>query len=124
MYILVFSMETKEQLIETIREWVQIDNEMKGLQKQMKEKRERKKQVTSMLMSTMKDNQIDCFELNDGNIRYVQNKVKAPLNKGTLLSLLTNYYKDRPEEAVNATNYIIENREEKVREHIKRKVDK
>ena len=31
-------METKEQLVDTIREWVQIDNEMKALQRQMKEK--------------------------------------------------------------------------------------
>jgi hypothetical protein len=117
-------METKEQLVDTIREWVQIDNEMKALQRQMKEKRERKKQMTALLMHTMKDNEIDCFELKDGNIRYVQNKVKAPLNKTTILALLTNYYQDRPEEAMKTTNYLLENREEKMRENIKRKIEK
>ena len=52
-------METKEQLVETIKEWVGIDNKMRALAKQQKELRESKKEVTKSLVDVMKNNEID-----------------------------------------------------------------
>ena len=39
-------METKEQLVESIKEWLSIDEEMKILRKEIKERQERKKDLT------------------------------------------------------------------------------
>ena len=66
--------ETKEQLVATIKEWIQTESEIKLLQKEIKMRRARKKELSEMLVSTMKDNEIDCFDINDGKIIYSQNK--------------------------------------------------
>ena len=51
-------METKEQLVNSIKEWIKIDNEIIQLQKDMKDRKTQKKQLTDTLMLTMKNNQI------------------------------------------------------------------
>ena len=35
-------METKDQLVESVREWVKLDNEMKEINKELKERRDKK----------------------------------------------------------------------------------
>ena len=49
-------MDTKEQLVHHIREWIEIDNGISGLQKQIKQMRENKKELTSSLVNVMKSN--------------------------------------------------------------------
>ena len=75
----------KEQLIGTVREWINIDNEIKNLQKTIKEKRNEKKDLTVNLVSVMKENDIDCFDISDGKLMYTQNKVKSALSKKHLI---------------------------------------
>ena len=36
-------METKDQLVESVREWVKLDNEMKEINKELKERRDKNK---------------------------------------------------------------------------------
>jgi hypothetical protein len=117
-------MDPKEQLVNNIKEWIKIDNEISQFRAQIKEKNLLKKTLTEDLMSVMKNNQIDCFDINDGCLVYKQNKVKKPINGKTLLSVLQNYYKNEPQVAEDLTKHIMENREEKIRETIKRKIIK
>ena len=63
-------MDTKEQLVNHIKEWIEIDNGISGLQKQIKQMRENKKELTSSLVNVMKSNEIDCFDINDGKLIY------------------------------------------------------
>lgn len=114
----------KEQLVENIKEWIQIDNELKQLQKAAKERRDRKKELTSSLVDIMKVNDIDCFDVNGGKLLYSQNKSKAPLNKKTLLATLQNYYKHDPTKAQELSEFILNNREVKIKETIRRKDQK
>ena len=67
----------KEKLIENVREWIGIDNEIKQLQKIIKEKRKEKKGLTENLVNVMKTNDIQCFDISDGKLMYTQNKVKS-----------------------------------------------
>ena len=69
--------ETKEQLVATIKEWIQIESEIKLLQKEIKARRARKKELSETLVATMKDNEIDCFDINDGKLVYSKNKVTS-----------------------------------------------
>ena len=85
-------MATKEVLVNTIKEWIDHDNEIKNLQQQIKEHRNKKKSLTDNLLEIMKDNEIDCFDINNGKIIYCKNKVKSPLNKKTLLETLEKYF--------------------------------
>lgn len=117
-------METKEELITNIKEWIKIDNEILKLQNEIKERKNKKKTLSETLMTVMKKNEIDCFDINGGALIYKQNKVKKPINSKTLMSVLLNYYKNEPKHAEELTKYILDNREEQIKETIKRKIDK
>ena len=61
-------METKDQLIKTIKEWVKNDNEIRELQRQQNIRKIEKKKISANLIDIMRKNEIDCFDLNDGQI--------------------------------------------------------
>jgi single-stranded DNA-specific DHH superfamily exonuclease len=117
-------MDTKEQLVNNIKEWIKLDNEILQLKNEMKERNQKKKKLTEDLVNVMKSNTIDCFDINGGAIVYKKSKVKKPLSGKTLLIALQNYYKEQPQVAEELTKHILESREEQVKETIKRKIDK
>jgi hypothetical protein len=116
-------METKDQLVQHIKEWITIDEEIKSLQKEVKTRKEKQKDLTKELMDVMKTNEIDCFDLNDGKLVYTKSKTKQTINKKYLISTLIKCLED-PKDAEKVTEFILENREEKIRENIRRKKDK
>lgn len=117
-------METKEQLVNNIKEWIKIDLEIAQLKAEIKERNNKKKLITSDLVNVMKTNQIDCFDINGGSLVYKKSVVKKPINGKSLMTILQNYYKNQPQVAEDLTKHILDNREEKVNETIRRKVDK
>ena len=103
--------ESKQILISTIKEWVAINSKINELQKQMKELRNSKKQLSDTLITVMENNEIDRFDINNGKLVYRKNKVKAAINKDYLLKMLDNYFKEYPEIDTNDVgNFILENR--------------
>ena len=117
-------METKEQLVNNIKEWIKIDNDISQLKSEIKEKNNKKKLLTTNLVNVMKSNKIDCFDINGGSLVYKTNKVKKPINGKSLLVALQNYYKSDPKIAEDITKHVLDSREEKIKETIKRKIDK
>jgi hypothetical protein len=117
-------METKEQLVNNIKEWIKIDSEIAQLKTEIKDRNNKKKLITGDLVNVMKTNQIDCFDINGGSLVYKKNVVKKPINGKSLMTILQNYYKNQPQVAEDLTKHILDNREEKVNETIRRKVDK
>lgn len=114
-------MNTKEELVENIKRWVSYDYEIKNLQKSMKEIREKKKELTKSLIDVMKNHEIDCFDINDGKLLYTKNKVKTPLNKNNLMIALEKYFENESVNVEDVTNFILDNREIKIRENLKKK---
>ena len=84
---------------------------------------EQKKELSKVLIEIMKTNEIDCVDIKDGQLCYVQQNVKKPITKKNLLTILSKYYKGDIEKATNITEYISSNREETVRESITRKIN-
>ena len=117
-------METKEQLVNNIKEWIKMDAEIAELKSQIKDRNNKKKTLTENLVTVMKTNKIDCFDINGGALIYKTNKVKKPINGKTLLTALQNYYKSDPKVAEDITKHIMDSREEQIKETIKRKIDK
>ena len=117
-------METKDQLVNNIKEWIKMDTEISKLKTEIKEKTNKKKSLTENLVLVMKTNKIDCFDINGGSLLYKQNKVKKPINSKSLLLALQNYYKNDPKIAEDLTKHVLDSREEQIKEIIKRKVDK
>ena len=117
-------METKEQLVNNIKEWIKMDNEIAQLKTEIKERNNKKKALTENLVSVMKTNEIDCFDINGGALVYKTNKVKKPINGKTLLAALQNYYKTDTKMAEDLAKHVMDSREEQIKETIKRKIDK
>jgi hypothetical protein len=115
---------TKEELVNNIREWIKIDNDLINLKKDIKNKTTQKKTITDNLVKVMKTNSIDCFDINGGALVYSQRKTKKPISGKYLLLQLEKYYKDQPDVAKDLTQHLLDNREENIKEDIKRKVKK
>lgn len=117
-------METKEELVTNIKEWIKIDNEISQLKSEIKDRNDKKKNLTTNLVTVMKNNKIDCFDINGGALVYKKSTVKKAINAKTLLEALQNYYKNDVTIAQDLTKHIMDSRAEQVKETIKRKIDK
>jgi len=118
-------METKDQLVQAVKGWIQLDNELRELAKIAKEKREQKKNISIELMEVMKTNEIECLDINDGQICYKKSKSKKPLNKDNLLGILQKYFQDDStlnSRSSDITKFIFENRDVVDKETITRKI--
>ena len=115
---------TKEELIMNIKEWIKIDSDITRLKAEVKEKTQKKKELTQSLVNIMKTNSIDCFDINGGALVYKQRKTKKTISGKYLLEQLEDYYKDQPELAKEITKKVLDNRGESIKEEIMRKIDK
>lgn len=123
-YLYIMADTTKEELVTRIKNWIAIDNEITKLQKQIKYCRDEKKIMTTSLVDVMKDNEIDCFDINDGKLIYSKSKWKKPINKKTLLNALHGYFKNDDKIVQEVSEHILNSREETIKESIRRKKDK
>ena len=90
----------------------------------LKNKTTQKKMLTDNLVNVMKTNAIDCFDINGGALVYSQRKTKKAISGKYLLLQLEKYYKDQPDIAKDLTQHLLDNREENIKDDIKRKVKK
>jgi len=122
--IVILYMSDNTELVNNIKEWVQLDIEMKKYQKLIREMRKRKNDLTNGLLDTMKRNDIDVVDIKDGKLIYSQYKVKAPLSKKHLVNSLSQLFQNEPEKIELVTNHIMDSREIKIKENIRRKENK
>lgn len=116
-------MQTKDELINSIKEWITIDEEIKVLKNEIKNRQIHKKNLTDNLVEVMKTNEIDAFDINDGKLVYSKQKTKQPISKKLLLASLSSLF-DNPNEAEKVTEHILQSRTESVKEVIRRKTIK
>ena len=115
----------KDQLIGNIKEWIQNENEIKILQKELKLRKNKKKGLTESLVSVMKKNEIDCFDLSEGKILYTKSNIRSPISKKHLIDSLTNYFIENSDvKPEDVTRFILESRKESVKESIRHKLNK
>jgi len=118
MYIQTQMTETKEQLVNSIKEWVKLDNDIRKLQKEVSIRKKEKAKISAELMDVMKKNEIDCFDLKEGQILYTKKNVKKPITKKILLEILGKYYNGDYMKASEVNDFIMNNRVEVVKEFI------
>ncbi len=120
-------MATKDELVANIKGWMQADDEIRVLNRELKERRARKKEFSDALVGIMKDNEIDCFDISAGKIIYTKSKVKSPLSKKHLLACLDQYREANPQcnlPAEEVGQFILDSREAKVKEGIRHRPQK
>jgi len=103
-------MDQKHALIEIVKSWVTIDNQIRALNKKLKELRSEKKKKNEDMIHIMKKNEIDNFELKDGQIRYKKETKREPLTQKLLLSVLSKHPQLGSEQAKHINQYIYDNR--------------
>lgn len=115
-------MDSKEKLIKTIQDWVKLDNEMRALKKEVNSRKTEQDKITKVLINTMKSNEIDEFNINNGKLSYINRTVKKPITKKNLLEILSKFYKGNTDQATEINQFILDNREDVVVEKLVRKI--
>jgi seryl-tRNA synthetase len=111
----------KQQLKTHIKEWVKLDDEISQYKQQIRDLNLKKKKLSEQLLSVMKEQEIDAFDLNnEGKLIRQVRKTKSPLTKKYILTSLVNYFKD-DDKAKEASNYILDSRTLKMNESICKK---
>jgi len=100
----------KDELVETVKQWVVIDQQMKKLNTQLKQLRTEKKKQNAKMIEMMKSHKIDNFDLKDGNIQYKKQNIREPLTQKKLLNILTEHPSFEPEQAKMLNKFVFENR--------------
>ena len=113
-----------DELLENVKTWLNIDNEIRTLQKEIKNRRKLKRELTQSLVGIMKSNDIEQLNIPDGQLIYTKNKIRAPLSKKHLLASLATYFKNDQRIVSELSKYIMDTRQEKEKENIKRKIKK
>ncbi len=101
-----------------------ITQELFIIKKEEKNRKIAKDKLSAVLIETMKKNNLDEIDINNGQLQYSKKTVKKPITKTVLLNLLSTYYQGDTEKASEVNNFILENREEVVKENIIRKINK
>ena len=112
----------KTELIESIKEWIRIDNEIRNLNKEIRDRKSQVGKISQKLMATMKDNKIDEFNVKEGKLVYATKQVKKPITKKYLTDVLLKYYEGDEGHASELNSYIQENREAITKETLRRRI--
>jgi hypothetical protein len=115
---------SKDELLQNIRDWIVYDNEIRELNKGIRERKAKQTRLSQAIMETMKQNEIDEFNVAGGKLMYNKKTMKKPITKSTLTGILAKYYEGDMSQAITMNNYIMANREEIVKESLQRKLNK
>ena len=115
---------SNDELVENIKEWLISDEKIKNLQKQIRLIKKNKKNLENNLMHIMKDNNLEQINTNNYKIIYSKKIVKKSITKKYLKNILARYFNNNIEKATEVENYIQNNREEVIKENIKKEIKK
>jgi hypothetical protein len=118
--------DTKEDLINTIKLWLDENGEITKLKQQIKKRNDVKKKYTELLLNLMKNNEIDCVDIKNGSISHKTSKIKKQLNTKSLLDAINKYYiannkKIDDDESNKMTQFIMDTRNVTIKESIHHK---
>jgi hypothetical protein len=119
---IVRSMDT-QSLVDIVKSWVTLDNQIRAVNQKLKVMREEKKKQNQLMIDIMKANEIDNFDVKDGQIRYKKETKREALTQKTLLAILSKHPQLGGDQARHLNQFIYDNRKVTEKEVIVRKVD-
>jgi hypothetical protein len=117
-------MSSQAEMVKIIKEWITIDNDIRNINKEIRIRKEKLKKISQSLMKTMKENEIDEFDIKGGKLIFSQTTMKKPITKKNLVTILSKYYEGDISQALEMNKFIMDNREDVVKETIKRTIAK
>ena len=113
----------KEQLKSNVKMYLDMDDQIKALNKAIAERRKRKNELSEEILGTMKKFEIDNMNTKNGKLIYSTTKSTKPLNKSNLISGLNLYFKDE-DKSKNISKLVLDNREKVEKVRLRRTVNK
>tara|TARA_B110001469_G_C9452568_1_gene228516 strand:+ start:357 stop:695 length:339 start_codon:yes stop_codon:yes gene_type:complete len=110
----------KNTLSISVKEWFDIDEEIKILQTKIKELKQSKKNISIDVINNMKTNNIDILETQNGKLIHSEKKVRESITKKYLEICLKKFITNT-DLVFNIIEYIYNSREIKFVDNIKRK---
>lgn len=114
----------KSDLIQTVKTWVQLDNKIKQLSVMLKDLRKEKKSQNEKMIDIMKENNIDNFDLKDGQIQYKKYTKREALTQKKLLQILSTHPQLQQEQVQTLNEFVFDNRKVVTEDIIVRKTHK
>ena len=84
----------KEQLKENVKEYLEIDDQIKALNKAMSDRRKQKRKLSDDILNMMKKFEIDNMNTKNGRLIYNVSNISKPLCKQNLIDGLNVYFKN------------------------------
>jgi hypothetical protein len=106
----------KEQLQTSVKEYLELDDQIKMLSKAARDRRKKKKELSEYILQLMEQHELTQMNLKDGKLIYAKSNNLVPLNKKHIVSSLSSYFRDE-HKATELFDYLMKNRNrvEKVR---------
>ena len=113
----------KDQLKADVKSYLEIDDQIKALNKAVAERRKQKKKLSETILQTMKKFEIDNMNTKNGRLIYNVKTNLKPLNKKNLLTGLNLYFKDE-DKSTEVSKIVLSNREKVEKISLKRTINK
>jgi hypothetical protein len=100
--------DSTNQIRETLREWISLDDQIRGLQTQIKVLRERKTGLGNNVLEFMKGKSLDNFVIEGagGTIARSTRTIRPPLRRETIRTQLLLQFADQPQRVAEALRAI------------------
>ena len=103
---IVLSNQDMSRAQQIIKEWLSIDDEIEKLNKALRERKKKKKELQEFIMEFMKAKEIPHFNINNGQLILKETKQKKPLSKVLLFNLCNKYFNNNSNQANNLVDFI------------------
>ena len=113
----------KNQLKAEVKDYLEIDDQIKALNKAIKDRRDRKKKLSESILVNMKKFDIDFMNTKNGKLVYTETKRKEGLNKKNLIVGLNNYFEDEAR-AKMVSKIVLDSRNEVKKVTLRRTINK
>ena len=113
----------KEQLKSNVKMYLDMDDQIKALNKAIAERRKKKNELSEEILGTMKKFEIDNMNTKNGKLIYSTTKSSKPLNKTNLITGLNLYFQDE-DKAKNVSKIVLDHRDKVEKVKLRRTINK
>ena len=109
----------KNEFSANVREYIMLEEQVSRLNKAVRERRAKLKEISTSIMKTMENNDINHINIKNGILVHNSKETFKGLNKKSLHNGLTIYFDDNQEKAGDVTEIVMNSRDKIVKNTLK-----